>query len=283
MLILKSCLPYLANYDALICDIWGVLHDGVTAYPDSNATLTRYREQGGRVVLLSNSPQLSWQIEDLLRDRGVKRSVYDTLVTSGDLTISAVRALNVRRVYHLGPERHAPLYENQPYGRGPLEGAEAIVCTGFFNDNTEELESYMPDLQKAVSRGLPLVCGNPDVVVDVGGQLVLCAGAIAARYEEIGGRVIWAGKPDMMAYTAAQEKIDALFGAPVAKSKILAIGDALKTDMQGAEGYGVDRLFIAQGIHREEVAPEGKIEAAALKKIFSHSGLTATAAAYNLA
>jgi HAD superfamily hydrolase (TIGR01459 family) len=282
MQILDRCPPFLARYPALICDVWGVLHDGVNAYSESNATLTRYREKGGKVVLLSNSPQVGWQIEALLGQLRVQRSVYDRLVTSGDLTILAARALNVKRVYHIGPERHAPLYENQPYARADFDRAEAVVCTGFFNDNTEELESYMPILEKAAARHLPFVCGNPDVVVDVGGTLMLCAGAIAQRYEGLGGQVIWAGKPKTMAYFAAQKEIDALNGAPVPKSDILAVGDGLETDMRGAQDYGVDRLFIVQGIHREDVAPDGKINPAKLEKIFAASGLTAQAAAYNL-
>lgn len=282
MQILDHCLPFLARYQALICDVWGVLHDGVTAYPESNATLTRYREQGGKVVLLSNSPQVWWQIEALLERLKVQRSVYDRLVTSGDLTILAVRELDVKRVYHIGPERHAPLYEGQPYARTSFDQAEAIVCTGFYNDNTEELESYMPILQKATAAGLPFVCGCPDMVVDIGGSLVLCAGAIAERYEGLGGQVIWAGKPKPMAYKAAQKQIDALNGAPVPKSNILAVGDAVETDMRGAQDYGIDRLFIVQGIHREAAAPDGKIDSAALEEIFTASGVSANAAAYNL-
>jgi HAD superfamily hydrolase (TIGR01459 family) len=280
--VLKTCTAFLSNYPALICDVWGVLHDGVTAYPESNAALTRYREQGGKVVLLSNSPQVSWQIEALLERKGIWRSTYDALVTSGDLTIQVVGELKVKRVCHIGPERHAPLYENQPYARVDFKEAEAIVCTGFYNDNTEELESYMPMLQKAAAAGLPFVCGNPDVVVDVGGTLVLCAGAIAERYVEMGGKVIWAGKPKAMAYSAAQKEIDALNGAPLPKHKILALGDALETDMRGAQDYGIDRLFIAQGIHREEVAPEGRIDAVKLKKLFLENNLNVTAASYNL-
>lgn len=280
--ILDHCLPFLSKYQALICDIWGVLHDGVTAYPEANETLTRYREQGGKVVLLSNSPQVSWQIEALLERKKVLRSCYDALVTSGDLTIAATRALNVERIFHLGPERHMPLYENQPYARSDLETAQAVVCTGFFNDNTAEFDSYTPLLQQAQKRGLPFVCGNPDIVVDVGGTLELCAGAIAKRYEDMGGHTIWAGKPSLVAYEAAQAKVDAVSGRPVPKSEILALGDALATDMRGAENYGIDRLFIAQGIHREEVAPNDKINAEALEKLFAESDLRATAAAYNL-
>ena len=174
----------------------------------------------------------------------------------------------------------APLFE--ACARVAFEEAEAIVCTGFFNDDPEEFESYMPVLQRALANGLPFVCGNPDMIVDVGGTLILCAGAVAERYEEMGGKVYWAGKPSDMAYRAAQAEIDALNGSPLSKDKILAIGDMLKTDIRGAQDYGIDRLFIAQGVHRGDVAPGGRIDAAELEKIFKQSGLTANAAAYNL-
>ncbi len=283
MEILDKCLPFLLHYRALVCDVWGVLHDGITAYAESNETLTQYREQGGRVVLLSNSPQIEQQIEALLKRKGVQRSVYDELVTSGELAILQVRALNVKRVYHIGPERHSPLYENQPYARTGLDEAEAIVCTGFFNDDTGALESYVPDLKKAIKRGLPFVCGNPDILVDVGGELFLCAGAIAKRYEDLGGKVYWAGKPALLAYREAQKKIDAACGGAVSKSEILALGDALATDITGANAYGIDALFIAQGIHRKEISMNGKIDAEKLEKLFAESKLSIKAAAYSLA
>ncbi len=281
--ILEHCLPFLKSYRALICDVWGVLHDGVRAYEESNVTLTGYREQGGKVVLLSNSPQVSWQVEDLLERKGVRRSVYDRIVTSGDLTIAQLRAMNVECVYHIGPDRHGPLYQEQPYRRGEFAEAQAIVCTGFFNDNTSELESYVPILQEAVDRKLPFVCANPDIIVDVGGTLILCAGAIAERYEELGGKVHRAGKPDAMAYKTVQKDIDALYGFAVAKKDILAVGDALSTDMRGAKDYGIDALFIAQGIHREDVSQNRKLNAQALEKLFSENSSTARAASYGLA
>jgi HAD superfamily hydrolase (TIGR01459 family) len=280
--ILENCEPFLATYRALICDVWGVVHDGITAYQESNKTLTRYREKGGKVVLLSNSPQTSSQVTALLERKGVWRSVYDSIITSGDLTIIQLRTMQVERVYHIGPGRHDPLYENQPYRRSSLEEAEIIVCTGFFNDKTEELETYMPDLQKAQARGLPFVCANPDIVVDVGGVLVLCAGAIATRYEALGGKVYWAGKPDSMAYRAVQKEIDRLCEMSCPLKDILALGDGLRTDIRGAQEYGIDALFIAQGIHRDEVSKNGKINLQALEELFSGSGLKVRAAAYDL-
>lgn len=280
--ILHTCGAFLSSYRAIICDVWGVLHDGVKAYEESNTTLTHYRAQGGRVVLLSNSPQISSQIVDLLERKGVWRSVYDDVVTSGDVTIKLLRQLDLKRVYHIGPDRHDRLYEGQPYVRTPLDKAEALVCTGFFNDAYEDMDSYAPLLEQAQARGLPFICANPDLIVDVGGVLYPCAGAIAQLYEDMGGIVHWAGKPFDLAFQMAREKLSAVCRAPLEAKDILVIGDTLRTDIEGAAKMGFDALFIAQGIHRLDVAPAGEIDRAALIELYKQGKIKAKAAAFSL-
>lgn len=281
--IIEHCGPLLSNYKALICDVWGVLHDGVTAYESSNETLTKYRAQGGTVVLLTNSPQLSWQIKELLGRKKVWQSVYDAIVSSGDLTVDCLQDLNIDQVYHIGPERHAPIFELRGTTRlSSLEKAQAIVCTGFFIEPYDDVNRYDPLLRDARRRDLPFICANPDLIVDVGGELYPCAGMIAARYEELGGKVEWAGKPHLSAYREAQQKISALRDGALGNKDILVIGDALRTDMVGAHAAGLDALFIAQGIHREDVCKENHIDKKALYALFAQYQLSVRAAAAEL-
>jgi HAD superfamily hydrolase (TIGR01459 family) len=258
--VLVECADLLLRYDALICDIWGVVHDGRRAYAPAAVALKRFRERGGTVVLLSNSPMPSSAVVRVLDEKGVERDIADAIVTSGDITRQILRDRGHRRVHHIGPPRDLVLFDGTGLARVSLGDAEAIVCTGLVDDINETAESYQEILREAQARGLPFLCANPDLVVDVGGVLLPCAGTLAAAYEEIGGTVVWAGKPWPLAYDAALARLAHARGRDVPRERVLAIGDAMRTDIAGAARAGFHALFIGQGIHRDEVIVGGQID-----------------------
>jgi HAD superfamily hydrolase (TIGR01459 family) len=202
---------------------------------------------------------------------GVRRDAWDAIISSGDLTRAYLAERRLRRIHHLGPPRDLPLFKGLDVERVALSAASAIVCTGVVDDANETGESYRPLLAEARERDLPLVCGNPDLVVDVGGVLLPCAGAVAAVYEAMGGDVFWAGKPHAPAYEGALHLAEAALGKSVDRRRILAIGDAVRTDLAGAGAYGIDCLLVAQGIHRQELMPSGRLDRAKLDLLLSSS------------
>jgi HAD superfamily hydrolase (TIGR01459 family) len=277
--ILGHAQPLLQRYDVLFCDVWGVLHDGNRAFAASNDTMTRFRASGGTVVLVSNAPSPSIAVARTLDDKGVVRSAYDALVTSGDLALAAIRTRGFQRVHRIGPAgRDDAFFDALTGPDSPLETADAIACTGLIDDVHETGESYRQRLTAAAKRGVPFVCANPDLVVHVGERLWPCAGAIAAVYEDLGGPVIWAGKPRPAAYIAAFEAAATVRGQPVAPNRVLAIGDAVRTDLAGAAAAGVDALFIASGIHRDVVMVGGAIDQAKLHALLTEADIGAVAA-----
>ncbi len=273
----------MSQYDVVFCDIWGVVHDGVTAYEAGCEALTHFRDAGGTVVLVSNAPCTAAMLVDVLAEKNVPADCWDAIVPSGDLALAHISKQNFTEVHHLGPARNNRLFDNVSFSRVAMNQAEVLLCTGLINERTEEPEQYRTHLEQALADDLPLVCANPDLVVDVGGVLIPCAGSIARLYEDIGGSVYWAGKPFTTAYEAAHRQAQALRGDPVQKSRILAIGDAVRTDIAGASAYGIDALFIGQGIHRDVVMPDGTIEPAALGELFSGDAPQAVAAMTGLA
>lgn len=250
----------LCAYDVVVCDVWGVVHDGETAYVAAGDALSRFRSRGGTVILLSNAPLPSSRVGELLDDKHVRRDAWDVIVTSGDVTQAHVAAARYETVHHIGPDRDLALFEKMRARRAQLAEAEAIVVTGLVDDRNETAASYRETLERALARNLELVCANPDLIVDVGGTLLPCAGVVAALYEDMGGPVYWAGKPYAPAYDMALAAARRIRDRAIEKSRVLAIGDALRTDIAGAAAYGLDALFIGQGIHREEVMPGGRID-----------------------
>jgi HAD superfamily hydrolase (TIGR01459 family) len=281
--ILSSTCDLLARYPVLFCDVWGVLHDGVQEYAAAGAALERYRSAGGTVVLLSNAPMPAAAVAQVLDDKNVRRSAWDAIVSSGDVTRQHIDARRLTAVHHIGPARSLPLFDGLDLQLVALPEAEAIVCTGLFRDTVETGESYRPLLLEAIGRRLPFVCANPDLVVEVGGQLLPCAGAIAKVYAELGGEVYWAGKPHPPAYRMAFDAASRILGQAVQPHDVLAIGDAVATDLAGADTAGIDSLFIAGGIHRAEVMREGAIDRSELARLFGTRGVRAVAAAPALA
>jgi HAD superfamily hydrolase (TIGR01459 family) len=262
--ILTEAGALLARYDVLISDVWGVVHDGVLALGPACDALMAYREGGGTVVLLSNAPGPSTQIAGVLDDKRVPRAAWDRLVTSGDVTRALIAETHLRKAYHIGWREDRAVFEGFDIALVGEAEAEFVVATELNDYRREQPEQYRPQLQRFAARGLPFICGNPDLVVHVGHDLLPCAGALATIYEELGGQVAWAGKPHRPAYDLALAAArEARGGRDADASRVLVIGDAVRTDLAGAKMMGFDSLFIAGGIHRDEtirngaVAPEG--------------------------
>ena len=248
---LRSLAP---SYDVIFCDVWGVLHNGIVAFAGASDALTRYRAAGGRVVLISNAPRPGTTLAPQLDRIGVPRTAYDAILTSGDLTRAAVIERLGQVVHHLGPERDRPIFDGLGVRFGPVEEADYVVCSGFHNDDVETVDDYREALAAMRARGLWMLCANPDMVVERGHRLVPCAGALAAAYEGIGGTVYWAGKPHRPVYdTAFAISARLLARATVPVERVLAVGDAMRTDIAGAAELGIDSLFIARGIHASEL------------------------------
>jgi HAD superfamily hydrolase (TIGR01459 family) len=270
----------LSRYEAVFCDVWGVMHNGRKAYAEAGAALARFRAQGGTVILVSNAPIPASGVERVLEKTGVRRDAWDAIVSSGDIALHHIAEKGYRRMHWVGPsERDYALYMRLREPSAPLEQAEAIVCTGLRDDRTETVADYRALIEEGVAHGLPFVCANPDLVVDVGAVQLLCAGSIAAEYERLGGEVFWAGKPHPAAYGAALARAAELRGNAPDLPRILAIGDAVRTDLAAARGLGVDGLFIAAGIHKDEVLAEGEIDPERLAALFAPPGTPAAIAA----
>ncbi|WP_201861670.1 TIGR01459 family HAD-type hydrolase [Microvirga soli] len=241
------------NYDLILCDVWGVLHNGVKAYEAASNALTRFRAKGGRVVLVSNAPRPGASVGTQLDGFQVPRSAYDAIVTSGDLTRLAIQERIDKVVHHIGPPRDMPIYNGIDVRFGSIDEADYVVCSGFDNDEEETVEDYRPQLEAMRRRNLLMVCANPDLVVERGHMILPCAGTIALAYEEMGGEVFYAGKPHRPVYERALTVASDLAGHPIPKGRVLAVGDAIRTDIAGAVGFGIDALMIARGIHAEEL------------------------------
>jgi len=271
--IIANAGPLLERYDALFCDVWGVVHNGREAYAEAGAALARFRANGGTVVLVSNAPVPADGVERVLERTGVRRDAWDAVVSSGDIALRHIAEKGYRRLHRIGPaKRDSRLFQRLPGAGVALAEAEAIVCTGLVDDVNETVESYRPLIAEGVARALPFVCANPDLVVDVGDKRYLCAGSIALEYERQGGPVFWAGKPHPAAYETALGRTAELRGTEPARHSILAVGDAVRTDLAAAQGLGVDALFVAAGIHNDEVTAGGEIDAARLAALFEAPG-----------
>ena len=266
--VLKRAGDLLARYDVLISDVWGVVHDGLWALEPACEALMAYRERGGTVVLLSNAPGPSQQVAGLLDAKRVPREAWDRLVTSGDVTRALIAQSHHKRAYHIGWQSDRAVFDGLDVELVGEDKADIVVATELNDYRTETPEQYRPVLERFARRGLPFICGNPDLVVHVGEDLLPCAGSLATIYEQLGGSVAWAGKPYRPAYDLAlAAAADARGGRPVEPAKVLVIGDAVRTDLAGARLMGFDSLFIAGGIHRDETMRGGEVDAAGLAKV----------------
>jgi len=253
-----------SRYDVVLCDVWGVLHNGVDAFPYASEALTAARAAGLTVVLITNSPRPSPAVITQLAEIGVADTAYDAIVTSGDVTRKLI-AEGPKNVFLLGPARDTLLTDGLGVTLVGEDEADVIVCTGFFDDETETPADYQKMLEAFQKRGVPMICANPDLVVERGHRIIPCAGAMAAYYVELGGESRVAGKPHQPIYEAALAAARDLRGDfPV--SRVLAIGDGMPTDVRGALDQGLDLLYISGGIHAAEyvvdgVTDEGKLDA----------------------
>ena len=266
--------PLAGAYDVALCDVWGVVHNGVVAAPDACDALTRFRERGGTVVLITNAPRPGERVARTILDRlGVPQAAYDGIISSGDVTRALIAARAGARVFHIGPERDLPLFNGLAAPLASLEHAEYVVCSGLIDDTVETPQDYQDLIARMHARSLHMICANPDVVVERGEQLVYCAGAIADLYAAAGGEVLYAGKPHRPIYEQALAAAQTLRGAPIEPARVLAIGDSVRTDLTGAHKFGIDCLFVTAGIHAEELGGREKPDTAALDEIFAAAGV----------
>jgi HAD superfamily hydrolase (TIGR01459 family) len=256
--------------DVVLSDIWGVVHNGIEAFPEACEALQSFRKQGGAVVLITNAPRPADSVQRQLRKLGVADDSYDAIASSGDLTRLYVADHPGRKVFWLGPERDGSIYHGLDAVLSPLEEASYIVCTGLFDDESETADDYRDLMLRARERGLALICANPDIVVERGDRLVSCAGAIAELYRELGGEVIFYGKPHRPIYERAMELAAGRLGHAVPLNRVLAIGDSVRTDLTGAHGFGIDCLFVTRGIHAEEFSGVDQLDPASVKELFGH-------------
>ncbi|MGQ0456214.1 MAG: TIGR01459 family HAD-type hydrolase [Hyphomicrobium sp.] len=234
--------------DVWFVDIWGVLHNGVRPFASAVDACRNFRDAGGAVILASNSPRPRDGVIRQLAAVGVAADAYDDVVTSGDVTRQLLGAWRGRAIRHIGPDRDLPLYDGFELRRVSAGDADAAVCTGLFNDETETPADYASELETLRRRGATMICANPDVQVERGGRVIYCAGAVAAAYQAIGGDVLTAGKPHQPIYRAAMALADAARGAPTDVSRVLAIGDGVRTDIAGAAAFGIRSVFVASAV-----------------------------------
>ena len=256
--IIQSLSEISDRYDALFVDLWGCVHNGVRALPAAVTALQAYRDSGGVVVLVTNSPRPRLGVEKQLDHFGVPRDCWDSIATSGDSARAAMfRGMVGEKVYFIGEDRDARFFEPLQVIEDPvdvrivpLDQAEGIVCTGPF-DPTADPAVYRPDFLYAKQKGLKLLCANPDIVVDRGDHREWCAGALARLYTEMGGESLYFGKPHPPIYDLARRRLAAT-GHDVENGAILAIGDGIHTDIAGALGEDIDSLFISGGLAATE-------------------------------
>jgi HAD superfamily hydrolase (TIGR01459 family) len=273
--VIRAAAPLIARYDLLLCDIWGVVHNGQSAYTEALHALEQARAAGKTVIMISNAPRPGSEVKKQLANiYKVPASCYDDIIASGDVTREELKKRPGVKLFHLGPERDLPNYENLDVKLVSLEEAELIVCTGPFNDEIETPSDYEDMFEQTVKRGLLFLCANPDIVVERGDKLVWCAGALAQVYERFGGKTLYAGKPHPAVYRDVFELAARLRGKPVSKSKALAIGDGVKTDLKGAVLEGIDCLFVAGGIHSNDLGLDRgtQPDAARFAEVFDEAG-----------
>ena len=256
--------------DVVLSDIWGVVHNGLEAFPEACEALHAFRKQGGIVILITNAPRPADSVQRQLRKLGVADEIYDAIVSSGDLTRHFIADHSGRKMFWIGPERDSSIHRGLDPMIAPLEEADYIVCTGLFDDETESAEDYRAMMLQARERKLTLICANPDIVVERGDRLIYCAGAIAELYRELGGEVIFYGKPHRPIYERAMQLAGERRGHPAPLDRVLAIGDSVRTDLAGAHGFGIDCLFVTRGIHAEEFEGIDQLDPASLKELFGH-------------
>ncbi len=259
------------QYDAMFCDVWGVVHNGRDAFHEAIAAIRRFRAEQGPAILISNAPRLPDGVEGQFVNIGIPLDFYDGIVTSGSLArddlIHRLSGRGELPLFYLGPSRDNPVFDGLNIRFVDEHEAEVVFCTGLVDDEAERPEDYRKLLERFRSRDLTFLCANPDIVVQRGDRLVYCAGALARLYESIGGRTVYFGKP----HRAVFERAGDLARVRSEASRPIVIGDGIETDVKGAHRAGLDALFIAGGIHAGD-------DEQALRDLFREHGVPAVAA-----
>ncbi len=274
--------PLARDYDVLFSDVWGVVHNGIAAYQEACDALTKFRQRGGTVVLITNAPRPGFAVQRILDRLNVPHDAYDAIVSSGDVTRGIVESRPRDNVFHLGPERDHSIFTGLDVKFSPLESSDYVVCSGLFDDTIETPDTYHDTLATMRGRSQFMICANPDIVVERGDTLVYCAGALADAYAALGGEVLYCGKPHAPIYELALATAQKARGAAVPHDRVLAIGDSVRTDLKGAAAFGIDSLFITSGIHAEEYGGRDTPNLDALNKIFADGGVTPKAVMFGL-
>ena len=235
-------------YRVWFCDIWGVIHNGITPFRVNTESLARHRRNGGTVILITNSPRSNLGVEKQLLEIGVDPASHDRIVTSGDVTQELMREHGGGKVYHVGPTRDHSIYDGTGVERVELDQAHAVLCTGLFDDRHDKLEDYDILLDDLKRRNLVMICANPDKIVRIGDRILYCAGKLAELYAARNGEVLMAGKPFTPIYDLAMAEARRLTGETIERAQVLTIGDGPETDIRGAADYGLDALLVAEGI-----------------------------------
>jgi HAD superfamily hydrolase (TIGR01459 family) len=267
--LLTSIAPLTETADIWFLDIWGVLHNGIKPFASCVDACIAFRKTGGTVILVSNSPRPRASLITQLKNIGVDPAAYDDAITSGDVSRALISVIAPGPVLHIGPARDLPLFDSLGVTFATAETAVSAVCTGLYDDETETPDDYGSVLTRLRERNIMMICANPDIKAERGGKLIYCAGAIAQAYEVIGGQVSYAGKPYAPIYDAAMQIASRLRGGPVEKSRVLAIGDGIATDIRGASNYGIRSVYIASGVN---LAP-GVALADAAKTLFTNEAV----------
>lgn len=259
------------RYDAVLSDVWGVIHNGVSAFPEAVEALRAFRKAGGRAVLITNAPRPSAPIVAMLDRLGVPRDAYDAIVSSGDATRAMIGKYRGRAIHHVGPATEDDaLYDGLDLRRTGADEAEVVVVTDLDTDD-DTPEMYRERAKLWLSRKLPMICANPDRVVEHGDKIIYCGGALGDLYSAMGGMVHMAGKPYPPIYEQAFTLAEQAAGKSLDKARVLAIGDSVRTDATGAAQFGVDILFITGSIHAAELDAFGKPDPQAIADLLAPS------------
>ncbi len=258
-------------YSAILCDVWGVVHNGERHFPAAASALARAREAEIPVVLITNSPRRNVDVVAQMNAIGVPSSAYDRVVTSGDVTRDLI-ADGPRRIFHIGGDRDFTLYDGLDVELVEEFEASGVVCTGLFDDEVERPEDYTELLRRLRARNLPFICANPDIMVERGERIIWCAGALARDYAQLGGRTLIAGKPYAPVYEVAMKEVADIVGRPVERSRVLAIGDGMMTDVKGAVDNGFDVLYVSGGIHARDYGDASQPDPARLVTFLEKHG-----------
>jgi HAD superfamily hydrolase (TIGR01459 family) len=260
-----------SRYDAVLSDVWGVVHNGVEAFPSAVEALTKFRAAGGKVVFITNAPRPSGPIVEMLDRLGVHRPAYDAIVSSGDATRVMIAKYSGRAIHHVGPPTEDDaLYEGLDVRRTSADEAEVVVVTDLDTDE-DTPEMYRERAKTWLARKLPMICANPDRVVEHGDKIIYCGGALGDLYAAMGGMVLMAGKPYQPIYEEAFRLAEVAHGSPLDKSRVLAIGDSVRTDATGAAQFGIDLLFVTGSIHAAELDAFGKPDPQAIADLVAPS------------